>query len=278
MLNKLLAITQFKNIWLVLPLLLVVLYVPQALWGLHLFGDKSAEQLILIMMLGLLVYCGTYVVLKKVGPVSSGILRVGDSTGFVSTYFVIFVSIFYFLLIGYVLLTVPKIALLEAFRGASQDDMAFAREALFKTRVGWEKVLPYLNAVFSSALMPFAVVISYIERRRHRHWLFLLFCLSLLPSLEKALILKAMVPLIMLALNGYFPVRRVFQLIAVAVIVIAGAVAQVRSTAAMEADKVLRTLLSELSPAQAAKLTAKLTGEKRSELYDRAVAMSGHGE
>jgi len=58
------------------------------------------------------------------------------------------------------------------------------------------------------------------------------------------------------------------------VIVVAGAPAQERNANAMDTDKVLRTLLEELSPAQAAKLTAKLTGEKRSELYDRAVAMS----
>jgi 16S rRNA (cytidine1402-2'-O)-methyltransferase len=55
---------------------------------------------------------------------------------------------------------------------------------------------------------------------------------------------------------------------------IAGAPATARK-AEMDADKLLRTLLEELSPAQAAKLTAKLTGEKRSELYDRAVALGG---
>ncbi len=58
------------------------------------------------------------------------------------------------------------------------------------------------------------------------------------------------------------------------VIVVAGAPVQERQVNVMDTDKVLRTLLEELAPAQAAKLTAKLTGEKRSELYDRAVAMS----
>jgi 16S rRNA (cytidine1402-2'-O)-methyltransferase len=59
------------------------------------------------------------------------------------------------------------------------------------------------------------------------------------------------------------------------VIVVAGAPEPARGIA-IDADKVLRTLLEELSPAQAAKLTAKLTGEKRSELYDRAVTLSEH--
>jgi len=57
------------------------------------------------------------------------------------------------------------------------------------------------------------------------------------------------------------------------VIVVGGAPSQVNESTAMDADQVLRTLLGELSPAQAAKLTAKLTGAKRSELYDRALAM-----
>jgi 16S rRNA (cytidine1402-2'-O)-methyltransferase len=60
------------------------------------------------------------------------------------------------------------------------------------------------------------------------------------------------------------------------VVVVAGSPAMARQATAMDADKVLRTLLEELSPAQAAKLTAKLTGEKRSELYDRAVTLSAH--
>ncbi len=215
--NKILAVTQFRNSWLIFPLLLLVFYVPQALWGMHLFGDKSAVQLIFILMLGLLAYSATYLILKKVGPVSLGILNADRTMKQSSDYFVPVVSAFYFLLIAYVLLTAQKIALLEAFRGASADDITFAREALLKTRVGWERLLPYLNSIFSSALMPFALMISYLERRPYRHWLFLLFCLSLLPSLEKVLILKAMVPLIMLGLNGYFPRRWIVLLIGSAI-------------------------------------------------------------
>jgi 16S rRNA (cytidine1402-2'-O)-methyltransferase len=57
------------------------------------------------------------------------------------------------------------------------------------------------------------------------------------------------------------------------VIVVAGATPQARATS-LDTDKVLRTLLEEIAPAQAAKLAAKLTGEKRSELYDRAIALN----
>jgi hypothetical protein len=227
--NKIFELTQFKYNWLFLPILLFVLYLPQALWGLYLFGDKAAAQLILILMLGLLVYFLTYWILNKIAPIPSIILNINRTTKQASDYFIPVVSAIYFLLIVYTLLTARKIALLEAFRGASADDMAFAREALFKTRVGWERSLPYFNALLSTALMPFAIALSYIEQKKYRHWMLLLFCLSLLPSMEKVLVLKALTPLVMLGLNGYFPVKRVFQLIAIAVLVIAGAFVMTKS-------------------------------------------------
>ena len=56
------------------------------------------------------------------------------------------------------------------------------------------------------------------------------------------------------------------------VIVVAGA--PVESNAlALDAQQLLRALLEELSPAQAAKIAAKLTGLKRSELYESAVKL-----
>lgn len=58
------------------------------------------------------------------------------------------------------------------------------------------------------------------------------------------------------------------------VIVVAGAVEQLGDATGLDADTVLRTLLEELPTAQAAKLAAKLTGAKRSQLYDRAVEIS----
>jgi 16S rRNA (cytidine1402-2'-O)-methyltransferase len=47
------------------------------------------------------------------------------------------------------------------------------------------------------------------------------------------------------------------------------------ATTNVDADRLLRALLEELSPAQAAKIAAKMTGEKKSELYDRALQFSG---
>jgi 16S rRNA (cytidine1402-2'-O)-methyltransferase len=48
-----------------------------------------------------------------------------------------------------------------------------------------------------------------------------------------------------------------------------------RSATSIEADRLLRELLEELSPSQAAKVAAKITGEKRADLYERAMSVRG---
>ena len=58
------------------------------------------------------------------------------------------------------------------------------------------------------------------------------------------------------------------------VIVVAGAAPL--NTSSVDADALLRVLVDELSPAQAAKIAAKLTDAKRADLYERAVAMVGN--
>jgi 16S rRNA (cytidine1402-2'-O)-methyltransferase len=55
------------------------------------------------------------------------------------------------------------------------------------------------------------------------------------------------------------------------VIVIEGAAETVEAEFSARAEPVLRTLLEELPPAQAAKLAAKLTGLKRNDLYELAM-------
>jgi 16S rRNA (cytidine1402-2'-O)-methyltransferase len=62
------------------------------------------------------------------------------------------------------------------------------------------------------------------------------------------------------------------------VIIVSGNPAPPSSAQALNADQLLRALLEELAPSQAAKIAAKLTGEKRSELYARATQLGGSGK
>jgi 16S rRNA (cytidine1402-2'-O)-methyltransferase len=59
------------------------------------------------------------------------------------------------------------------------------------------------------------------------------------------------------------------------VLIVSGNTAATNTAQSFDADQLLRTLLEELPPSQAAKIAAKLTGEKRSDLYARATQLSG---
>lgn len=58
------------------------------------------------------------------------------------------------------------------------------------------------------------------------------------------------------------------------VMVVSGASRQTAATM-LGAEQLLQALLEELTPSQAAKVAARLTGEKRSDLYDKALALKG---
>jgi|HigsolmetaAR201D_1030396.scaffolds.fasta_scaffold03095_4 16S rRNA (cytidine1402-2'-O)-methyltransferase len=60
------------------------------------------------------------------------------------------------------------------------------------------------------------------------------------------------------------------------VIVVRGARAEGKRNS-IETDRLLRALLEEVSPAQAAKIAARVTGEKRGALYDAALKLAGKG-
>lgn len=56
------------------------------------------------------------------------------------------------------------------------------------------------------------------------------------------------------------------------VIVVSGSSAE-QGAVSLDGEKLLRVLLEELTPSQAAKIAARVTGEKRSDLYDKAMKM-----
>ncbi|MGZ6298750.1 MAG: hypothetical protein ACXWM2_05135 [Parachlamydiaceae bacterium] len=206
-----------------MPILLLVIFIPESAAGIYLFRDRPSFQVFFVIILGLLIYCFSYVF-----GVRRNYLENKNWCNFnlpvsVSKYFSVIVLGTYFTIILYASLTSEKIALWEAFRGASANDVALARESLFKSRIGWERLLPYANAVFSTALMPFVLVTYYLEKRRFRHIVFIAYVVSLLLSMEKVLVLKALLPLIVLGCNGFFSMRRVFQFFIFGFIVVSAA-------------------------------------------------------
>ena len=62
------------------------------------------------------------------------------------------------------------------------------------------------------------------------------------------------------------------------VVVVGGREGEPQSSIQLDPEQVLRTLLEDLSPSQAAKTGAKLTGAKRADLYEMALRLSGRLE
>jgi 16S rRNA (cytidine1402-2'-O)-methyltransferase len=58
------------------------------------------------------------------------------------------------------------------------------------------------------------------------------------------------------------------------VVIVAGDAESERHVASVNTDQLLRALIEELPPAQTAKIAARLTGEKRADLYERARQLS----
>ena len=214
---------QFEWLWLFMPTMLILLYTPQMVVGIFKFGDLPAYTLAGVIILGLVLYLLAYGSLSCCKAEKFKSIARLTKIELPSEYVVLTISICYFAVIAYALFTSEKVAIWEALSGTSVDAIASAREALFKNRLGWEKSLVYVNAIFSTSLMPFSLAICYIEKKSYRHVILVMFALSLLPSLEKVLILKALLPLIILGFNGYFPRRRVLQMAAGAILLIAGA-------------------------------------------------------
>lgn len=206
LIRKLMAPLCFDWLWLALPLAILALYAGGAAYGLFVFQNAIAWKVVMILLLGCMTYLIAYHFwLRRIQ--FQTLFRWQGCLKLTSDQWITAVFICYLALMIYTLATVPKIALLEALRGGDAYDISSAREMMFKSREGWERILVYLNAILTSALIPYALVVAYLEQKRYRHWLLWLFVASLLPSMEKALVIKAFFPLFMVAINRHLPRR-----------------------------------------------------------------------
>lgn len=95
-----------------------------------------------------------------------------------------------------VLVTAEAIPLVAWFSGSDAETLVVLREKFLKAREGWQSVFPYLNAIFTGALIPYCLAAFFLSEYRWRWLAFGAFLLYSILFIEKVFFLKAMIPLI----------------------------------------------------------------------------------
>jgi hypothetical protein len=218
--NKFLKkIFNINSIYLTIPLLLIIIYGPGVIMAFNNLGPtREVIEFLAIFVLSLFVYFITHYFIKHLNNrklvINKGVsvVRLAQITFFL-----------YFLYIVYVVITAPKIPLVQAFLGASSTDLAFYREMFFKARTGFDSILVYINAIFTVAILPFLLASLYIIKYKYRHLYLIFFIGTLLLSMEKSLIARALLPLIILVINGIV-IEKYLSLKKILIILIVGLV------------------------------------------------------
>lgn len=201
-------------------------YVPQSIVGVlyfHNFNGDTGWLFIQMLLLSLSVYMATVLLLRRIEFRA----QLDKYSFVVNSQFLIWVIVVpYLLMYLYVVWTARSVPLWEALRGACSSDLALYREELFRTRIGLGSLLNYANSIFTVLLMPYAMLVLYLSRHQYRHWILGVFVFSLLISLEKSLILRAALPILILVVNGYsnklgFSIGKILTSIVVTILVVA---------------------------------------------------------
>lgn len=95
-----------------------------------------------------------------------------------------------------VLVTAEAIPLVAWFGGSDAETLVVLREKFLKAREGWQSIFPYVNAVFTGALIPYCLAIFFINGYKWRWLAFVAFLFYSILFIEKVFFLKAMIPLI----------------------------------------------------------------------------------
>jgi hypothetical protein len=155
-------------------------------------------EFLAIFAVSVLSYFGFYY-LFKIGIKRRPVFSNGLSVIRLSNFLFLLYSIY----IAYVVITAPKIPLFLSLQGANSSEISYYRELFFKARIGVDAILVYLNAIFTVALLPFLIASLYILNYKFRHFYLVFFVFTLLLSMEKSLIIRALLPLFVLILNGF---------------------------------------------------------------------------
>ncbi|MDH4607313.1 hypothetical protein [Pseudomonas sp. BN102] len=98
-----------------------------------------------------------------------------------------------------VLGTAEGIPLLAWFAGADPETLVVLREKFLKAREGWQAIFPYINGLFTGALIPYCLAYFFLEKFKWRWLAFFAFLAYCLVFIEKVFFLKAMIPLLYVA-------------------------------------------------------------------------------
>jgi hypothetical protein len=98
--------------------------------------------------------------------------------------------------------TAPSIPLIVAITGGDAQTIAIARELFLKARTGWQGSFVYINAFFTSALLPYTLAVLFLKRSRYRWACFIFFFIYSISFVEKAFFFKAAAPVAYLAFQG----------------------------------------------------------------------------
>lgn len=111
----------------------------------------------------------------------------------------LFQSVVWTLFIGFLIITfysAKSIPLITAIKGASANVLSQERGDFLKSREGAWIILLYLSTLLTSMLVPYSLVLLYSNRitlRKTMTFLFFIFCIC---SLQKALFLNLLIPMI----------------------------------------------------------------------------------
>lgn len=93
-----------------------------------------------------------------------------------------------------------NIPILEAFKGATAQELSEYRADFLKMRDGWYTSLNYMNAVYTSTIIPISLAAMFLYKHKLRYFALLIFIFYTELSLEKALFLRALIPVLYIEL------------------------------------------------------------------------------
>ena len=212
---------KFSSIWSFLPTAYLFIFLPQSVIGIFYLSGNASIVVLKVFCVGIIAYLVGYaitrILLNKKSSINYCLFYLNDKKIFFITVFFFAV---YLLLLLYVTMTVENIPLWVALGGGTSLEITESREMLFRTRIGWEKVLIYFFSILTSVFIPYFLMLCFLNRSRLAWPLYSLFYLSLLVPMEKALFIKAFLPFFLIAANGYLSRRALYAAALIAVIVL----------------------------------------------------------